>query len=132
MFSFALGDGLDRGDRVALTMANRTAITLAALCLEVDRLRAELLRRDNRERDLGALNVGGADLQRGAVGDGAHRIEGDLVAFVDRELFNLDRIADLDKRLLAAGFEYCVCFLCSVSSCLFLEGSSLEKGGQKV
>ena len=91
-------------------MAHRAAVALAALGLEINHLLALLGGSDDCERDLGALHVGRANLERRAVRDGADGVESDFVALVDRELFNLDRVADLHKRLLAAGFEYSVCF----------------------
>ena len=95
-------------------MTNRAARPLAALRLEVNRLHALLRGGDDRQDDLRTLHVGGADLERRAVGDGADGVERDFLALRDRELFNLDRVADLDKHLLAAGFEYSVCFHCLI------------------
>ena len=69
---------------------------------------------DDRESHLGAFNIGRPNLERRAVGDGADGIEDNLLALLGLDLFNLDRIAGLDKHLLAAGFEYCVGFHCVI------------------
>ena len=59
-------------------MADRAAIALPALPLEVDHLLAALDSVDG-ERHLCALHVGGADLEGRPVGDGANRIQDDFL-----------------------------------------------------
>ncbi len=106
-----LRDSLDGGDGDRLAMTDETTIAFTALGLEVQDLLAALEPVDD-ESNLGSLDIRGADLERRAVADGANGIQDRFLANFDRELFNLDLVTDLDKRLLAAGFEYCVCFHC--------------------
>ena len=108
-FLSSLRDCLDGCDREVLAMADEAAFAFPALRLEVDHLLATFVAVDG-ERYGGALHVGSADLEGGSVADGANRRKRRFLTRIDRELFNLDLVTDLDKHLLAAGFEYCVCF----------------------
>ena len=96
-----------------LAVTDEATVAFAALRLEVD----DLLALDDAvdgESHLRAFDIGGSDLERGAIRHGENRREFSILARFDRDLFNLDLVTDADERLLAAGFEYCVCFHCSV------------------
>ena len=95
-------------------MADETAAAFPALRLEV----VDLVVLDDacdRENDLGAFDVGLSDLEGRAVADRENGRELGILTRFDRELFNLDLVTDLDKHLLAAGFENSVCFHCFLS-----------------
>ena len=51
-----------------------------------------------------------SDFQGTSVRDGQNRRQLGVLPRLDRDLFNLDLLADLDKHLLAAGLEHCVLF----------------------
>ena len=79
-------------------MTNRAAIAFAALRLEIDRFDAAL-DADDRKGHLGAFNIGRSDFERRAVRNGADGVESNFLALFGLDLFNLNRISNLDKHL---------------------------------
>ena len=98
LITSSLSNRRDGGDRVLLTMTNRAAIAFAALRLEIDRFDAAL-DADDRKGHLCAFNIGRSDFERRAVRNGADGIESNFLALFGLDLFNLDRISNLDKHL---------------------------------
>ena len=88
-------------------MADLPAVALPALRLEVDDLLALDDAVDGKD-DLRALHIRRSNLEGGSVRHGQNRRQLGVLPRLDRDLFNLDPLADLDKRLLAAGLEHCV------------------------
>ena len=75
-------------------MTDETTVAFAALRLEVDDLLA-LDDAGDGERHLRALDVGLADFEGGAVADRQNGRELGILTGLDRDLFNLDLVADL-------------------------------------
>ena len=91
-----------------MAIAVQFAVSLAAFLVEGDELgTAEVI--FVLQSDFGTVNLGRADLEFGAIGDGENFVDGDGGTLFGVKEFDIETVAGLDAVLLAAGFDDCVC-----------------------